>query len=195
MTSDGDRTLLQLFRQGSQAAAQELYERYVDRLIPLARNRLSGRLARRVDAQDVVQSVFRTFFARARNDRFSIEGPDDVYKLLCGITLRKALRQVAYHTAAKRDVHRESVVTPYQLPEAGQKVDPTPSPLAVNAFIEQLEDFVEQLRPEQRQILELRLEGYGPREIAQRLGILEHKVFYLQRLLRDLAERSLLEEC
>src|SRR6516165_11660123 len=84
MTSDGDRTLLQLFRQGSEEAARELYERYVDRLIPLARHRLSERLARRVDAQDVVQSVFRTFFSRVRDDRLRVEGPDDVYKLLCG---------------------------------------------------------------------------------------------------------------
>jgi RNA polymerase sigma-70 factor (ECF subfamily) len=194
MTSVGDRTLLQLFRQGSEEAARELYERYVDRLIPLARQRLSDRLARRVDAQDVVQSVFRTFFNRVRNDRFTVEGPDDVYKLLCGITLRKALRQVAYHTAAKRDIHRERAAGTGRMAEADQKVDPTPSPLAVNAFVEQLENFLEQLRPEQRQILELRLQGYGPREIAQQLGVLEHKVFYLQRLLRDLAERALRDD-
>ena len=42
-------------------AAEELYVRYADRLWKVARTRIGDRLGRRFDADDVVQSVFRTF--------------------------------------------------------------------------------------------------------------------------------------
>ena len=74
----------------------------------LARRRLSQRLASRVDPEDIVQSAFRSFFARAREGRFVFAEQDDVCKLLVRITLHKTLRQVAFHKAAKRDPSAET---------------------------------------------------------------------------------------
>src|SRR5260370_222460 len=74
MSSPGDRSLFNLWRGGDEQAARELFERYADRLVALARRRLGQRMARRVDAEDRVQSVFRPFFARAKGGRFTIPG-------------------------------------------------------------------------------------------------------------------------
>src|SRR5437588_11519909 len=103
-----DRALVELWRAGDQKAAQQLFDNYVDRLVPLARRRISQRLASRVDPEDVVQSVFRTFFDRARAGQFSIHDADDLCKLLTRITVHKTLRQVAFHRAAKRDPKLEA---------------------------------------------------------------------------------------
>ena len=52
-------------RAGDQsAAATEIFQRFARRLIGLARTRLDDRVRSKVDAEDVLQSVFRSFFVR-----------------------------------------------------------------------------------------------------------------------------------
>src|SRR5579862_676446 len=92
-----DKSLLRRWQGGDQAAAQLLFDRYVERLLALARKRISQRLAGRVDAEDVVQSVFRTFFGRAKAGQFHVNDPDDLCRLLTRITVHKTLRQIAFH--------------------------------------------------------------------------------------------------
>ena len=65
MVDDESIELLDRVRQGDEQAATELFDRYVERLIRLAQSRLSAKLRRRVDAEDVVQSVYRSFFSHA----------------------------------------------------------------------------------------------------------------------------------
>ncbi len=189
MSSPGDRSLFNLWRGGDEQAARELFERYADRLVALARRRLGQRMARRVDAEDIVQSVFRTFFARAKEGQFTIHGQDDLCKLLFRLTVVKTLRQVRHHRAAKRDLGQE-VEPAGDAPAEVQPIDPEPDPEAVNAFLDQLEHFLRQLRPEERQILELRMQGCGTAEIAKKLGTYERKVFRLLERIRSLAERE-----
>ena len=70
--------LLERVRSGDKDAAEELFERYVDRLIELARKRLSPRLARRLDPEDIVQSACRSFFRLARAGRYELNVVDAV---------------------------------------------------------------------------------------------------------------------
>ena len=58
-----DGSLVRLLRSGEQEAATDLYLRYSERLLKLARNNTSEKLAPRFDPEDVVQSVFRSFFS------------------------------------------------------------------------------------------------------------------------------------
>jgi RNA polymerase sigma-70 factor (ECF subfamily) len=85
-----DQSLFRRWREGDQEAARQIYERYVDQLLALAKRRISQRLARRVDAEDILQSVFRTFFNRARQGQFQVEDQDDLCKLLVRITLHRS---------------------------------------------------------------------------------------------------------
>lgn len=60
-----DQSLLQLFRTGSEDAASVLYGRYAERLDFLASRGLGADMRSLVGSEDVVQSIFRTFFRRA----------------------------------------------------------------------------------------------------------------------------------
>src|SRR5262249_21636089 len=100
-------TLVARWRAGDEQAAAALFQRYAERLIVLAQRHLSARLAARIDPEDVVQSVYGSFFVAPPNHRYVIEQRGDLWRLLVGITLHKLHRQVEHHMAGKRDVSRE----------------------------------------------------------------------------------------
>ncbi|MCS6851863.1 MAG: sigma-70 family RNA polymerase sigma factor [Gemmataceae bacterium] len=188
--SPEDRALLESFQAGDPDAARRLFDGYVDRLLPLARRRLSQRLASRVDAEDIVQSVFRTFFKRLKAGRFRIDDQDDLCKLLVRITVHKTLRQIAFHKAAKRDPSLEAGQGTGSVDHLRHLLDQEPTPEAQVAFLDELESFLSQLRPQEREILELRMQGYSNEEIAQKLGIYDRKIRRVIERVRALAEQS-----
>ena len=61
-----DGSLLRRFRVGEQDAATRLYLRYANRLHGLASKQTGPELQTRLDPEGIVQSVFRTFFRRAK---------------------------------------------------------------------------------------------------------------------------------
>lgn len=188
--SPEEQALIDLWRQGDEEAARKIVESYIDRLLLLARRHISQRLASRVDPEDVVQSVFRTFFARVKEGRFVFAEQDDLCKLLVRITLHKTLRQVAFHKAAKRDPGQETEQGEHHREQLLAILDREPSPEATVAFIDQLEKFLGNLRPQERQILELRLQGYSNEEIAQKLGLYDRKIRRIIEHVRATAEKE-----
>src|SRR5262245_47500437 len=101
-----DHSLLCRFRLGSQDAATQLYLRYARRLRKLAAAECSGDLTRRVDVEDIVQSVFGSFFRRARQGLYDVPPGKELWRLLLVIALNKIRAKGAFHRAAKRDVRR-----------------------------------------------------------------------------------------
>ena len=69
-------------------------------------------------------------------------------------------------------------------------MDRGPSPEAANQFVDQLEHFLQQLRPEDRKILELRMQGYKDVEIAEKLNISDRKIRRLMERVRLQAEQG-----
>src|SRR4051794_21953217 len=97
MAADQDfADVMARLRAGDEVAAQEVFGRYAHRLIALARSRLGERLRPKVDAEDVVQSVFKSFFVRYAEDRFDLGGWDGLWSLLTVITLRKCGYRTRY---------------------------------------------------------------------------------------------------
>jgi RNA polymerase sigma factor (sigma-70 family) len=188
--SSESRRLLDRWQAGDEKAAQQLFDRYADRLLALARRRISQRLASRVDPEDVVQSVFRTFFARAREGKFHVEEQDDLAKLLVRITVHKTLRQVEFHKAAKRDPGLEARQGNQAQDRLLDVLDNEPTPQTAIAFLDLLEHFLSQLRPDERQILEMRLQGYSNADIATKLGIYDRKIRRVIERVRGLAEKE-----
>jgi RNA polymerase sigma-70 factor (ECF subfamily) len=96
---------------------------------------------------------------------------------------------VAHHRRAKRDA---SVEVPAASGERGALVsylsrEPTPDEAAI--FMDELEYFLRELRPSDRRIIEMRLEGYDQIEIAKRLGISDRTIRRLMERIRSLAGR------
>ncbi len=185
-----EQALLVLLRNGDERGASHIFDLYADRLVRLASRRINQRLASRVGAEDIVQSVFRTFFHRARQGEFQLQDRDALCKLLARITLRKTLRQIAHHLRAKRTVSREAVAD-----DDSQKLLLTllarePSPEEAVALLDEMETLLGALKPDDRQIVEMRLQGYTSIEIAAQLGVSDRKVRRLMERLRSLAERD-----
>jgi RNA polymerase sigma-70 factor (ECF subfamily) len=190
MAKPDQRRSLDLWRAGNEGAARELFDCYAEKLLALARRRISQRLAGRVDPEDIVQSVFRTFFQRAQEGRFDFADPDDLGKLLVRITVHKTLRQVAFHKAAKRNPSLE-VGQGMDTQQSWEEIlDAEPSPDEAVTFLDELENFLTRLRPHDRQILELRLQGWSNEEICQELKIYDRKIRRVIERIRGLAEQE-----
>ena len=190
LPASDDESLLDACRAGSESAARELFERYVERLMELARKRIGHHVASRIDPEDVVQSVFRTFFCRLKDGRFHFGAEDDLFKLLVRITVNKALRQIAFHRAAKRDPALETGQGDDAQEMLLAVMDKEPSPETIVAFLEQFERLLGQLLPQDRRILELRFQGYSTEEIARELGIYDRKVRRVLERVRAVAEQE-----
>lgn len=170
-----DLELADQYRAGSDSAAKALVDRYCGQLMRLAKRRIGQRLAGRFDPEDVLQSAFRTFFVHLKDGDFSFEHADDLFKLLVRLTVRKALRRIQYHLAAKRDPNAEVVGREDHDPLdrlAGQE----PTPDVAVAMVDELEAFMARLEPFERSVLELKLQGHTSAEIAARLNTYDRKV-------------------
>lgn len=150
-------------------AVDELYRRYLPRLIALVRQRLSRPLSRRIDPEDVVQSAYRSFFAAARQEKFVLERSGDLWRLLARIALNKLADQCAWHRAARRDVSMEQSSAERKASTCArwEAVSLEPSPEHVAAVAEEIRLLLENLDPAQCQMVEMRLNGYTIQDIAE----------------------------
>jgi RNA polymerase sigma-70 factor (ECF subfamily) len=191
---DRSGDLLARWRQGDQQAAEELFRRYADRLIALARSRLPAKLASRTDPEDVVQSVYRSFFTAAREGRYDVPHGGDLWRLLVRITFHKLYRQLEHNTAGKRAVEREQPggdgLGPGGIP--GHLLARDPSPVEAVALADELEHFMRGLEPLERRLMELRLQGYNVEEIAADTQLALRTVYrILERVKHQLANWQL----
>ena len=159
--------LLERFRAGDEAAASELFERFAKRLASLVQSRLSAKLARRLDAEDVVLSAYRSFFVRARDGQFAIDEPGELWRLLAQITLNKLHRSAARHNAARRSLNCEQDDI---WGVADWPADAAASPELEVTVADQLEHLMSQLPEATCRVLELRLQGHDVDEIAGLIG-------------------------
>ena len=161
-----DRSLVHQFQEGSQAAATDLYLRYANRVRALAQAKCSPELAARLDADDIVQSVFRCFFQAARRGYYDVPAGEELWGILLVIALNKIRDARAFHTAAKRDV---------RLTSGGKDLEQAMENLehadASQAFLRiAIQEALEMLPAKHRRIVELRMDGFEIAQIAQETG-------------------------
>jgi RNA polymerase sigma factor (sigma-70 family) len=174
---DESIVLLGRYRSGDAAAASAIFERYVSRLIGLARTRMSERLSQRVDPEDVVQSVYRSFFCKARDGRYELEKSGDLWKLLASITVNKVLKQAERHRQQKRSLAAERPLSGgEEFPAQLEFMARDPEPFEALALVEELEYVTRNLEPHERAILELKLQGQENEVIAKELDRSERTV-------------------
>jgi len=185
-----DRELLQRLRGGDEDAAGLLYHRYARRLLAFARARCTGPVLHSVDAEDVVQSVFRSFFRKAALGMYDVPDHEELWKLLMVIALNKLRDALDYNKAAKRDV---------RLLRGGEKLQrllaqhPDHTRATDAMFHLVLRESLEELPAKARHIVKLRMEGCEVAEIAARTGRAQRSVErILQAYRRKL--KSILEE-
>jgi RNA polymerase sigma-70 factor (ECF subfamily) len=173
-----DHVLLERFRRGQQDAATQIYLRYAERLRALARSRCGRDLARLVDADDIVQAVFGSFFRRVSQGHYDVPDGEELWKLFLVLGLNKIRAVGAFHRAAKRDVRLTCAGEGASALGVQVQEDATPSQFLQLAIHEALE----RLPPQHRQMVELRIQGHEVAEIAQKTGRSKRSV---ERVLQE----------
>ncbi len=138
--------------------------RYASRLLALARNQTSSHLATRFDPEDVVQSVFRTFFRRATAGLYDVPAGEQLWQLLLVLALNKVRSLAIHHRAQKRDAAKTIPIETLHHPSHVD--DGTPMQILTMVVDELLADLTET----QRQIVQLRIEGHTIGQIAEQTG-------------------------
>lgn len=161
-----DQSLLRRFQQGQEDAATELYLRYARRLQALARKQTGTQLAARFDPDDVVQSVFRTFFRRASEGCYEAPVGEELWQLLLVLALNKIRTLAVYHRAQKRDAGRTVTAAAASEPvgDSGDDV------VAYETLKMVVEELVESLPAPQDEMIRRRIEGHEVAEIAAAAG-------------------------
>jgi RNA polymerase sigma factor (sigma-70 family) len=185
---------LRLLPGGDHGAAQQLWERYFQQLVGLARRRLEGTPRRAADEEDVALSAFDSFCRGAAQGRFpQLQDRDDLWQVLMMVTARKAIDLVQHERRHKRGGGRVLDEAAYGGPTdttsdgAGldQVVGREPTPAFAAQAAEECQRLLAGLADDQlRAIALLKLEGYGTEEIAARLGCAVRTVRRRLRLIR-----------
>jgi RNA polymerase sigma-70 factor, ECF subfamily len=174
-----DRSLIARLREGSEAAAETLFAKYAPRLRQLAAARCGADLKARVDADDIVQSAFASFFRGARDGQYDAPTGEEIWNLLVVISVNKVRAKGEYHRAAKRDIRKTSG------DEAMCDHVPVDDHVAATILKLTVEEVIQSLPESARPIVTLRLDGMEVTEIAKNVGRAKRSV---ERILQDFRE-------
>ncbi len=157
---------------GDAAALNELVRQYEPKVRIVARVLLGPALRPYLDSVDLAQSVHKSVVTGLRDQRFAFANPDELVGLAITILRRKA----AKHWRHLQRQRRLSGVNPDQ--PGGDLAGvltalscPESDPAAEVQFRDQVDHLCAHLDAAERQILDQRLEGYTPAEIADRIGV------------------------
>ncbi|MEZ6130761.1 MAG: ECF-type sigma factor [Planctomycetaceae bacterium] len=107
MDVESSAILMQRFRRGDDSAAELLFARYFDRLDRFAERQMTAKLQRRVGPDDIAQSVYRSFFAKAKMGVYNVKQSGELWKLLAFLAKRKVQQHAEWHSAKKRNSGKE----------------------------------------------------------------------------------------
>lgn len=190
MNDDADwLRVIRGLRDGDRQVLFDFWKNYGVALQQVAEMNLAPGVRRRVGPEDVVQSACRTFFRRAQIGQFQLADAEELWRLLCAITLNKVREQTRFHLRQKRGLAQEvhaSDDSNASFPAAA--AGPTPAEAA--EFADQLEQLLASLDPEERQIVDLKLQDFTQEEISQQLNCSERTV---RRILKRIQARFAVE--
>jgi DNA-directed RNA polymerase specialized sigma24 family protein len=161
-------------RDGDEEAARQLWRRYYEALVRLARARLRVRAV--VDEEDVALSAFDSFYAGVARGRFpDITDRDDLWRLLVTMTARKACNQARREARQKRGGGRVALEADVVGAEgdllgrvAGSEPTPEFAAMVADEYRHRLEALPEDTL---RRVAALKMEGYHNEEIAALTGL------------------------
>ncbi len=172
-----DSSLLVRLQSGEDDAATALYTRYAARLLQLATRSTGDDLSTRVDAEDIVQSVFRTFFRRVSDGHYMIPEGEELWKLLLVIALNKVRMIAIHHRAAKRDVSQTQLMGEREIEQTTD---------ATEILRMTIDDVLVTLPELHQEVVHARIDGYEIAEIASRVSSSRRSV---ERILQSFRKR------
>ncbi len=157
--------LLERIQSGDEAALLQLLQRYEAQLRVAARVLLGPKLRAQMDSLDLVQSVHRVLLPGLRDGKYDISSLDKLLALARTVVRHKVIRNW-------RRVQREQVTKEELGSGAGLFLSDDPSQATETEDLKQ--QILANLSGLDRQLVELRIQGYSTGEIAERLKCAPH---------------------
>lgn len=148
------------------AGLEDFVNRCTERLLKKVRKQLPDRLRQRLDPEDIVQSVYRSFSQRLKEGNYAFDDSEHVRRLLTMMTYHEIRSAIRYHENEARDVRREGKGAEERLP----LLDDLPGPEEVVAFQDLIEHRLKDWPEKHRAMVTLFLHGESIDGIAGRLA-------------------------
>lgn len=185
-------------KQGDTQAVEALWQRYFERLVRLARQKLTVSPRRMADEEDVALSAFASFCQAAQQGRFpDLADRNGLWRLLIRLTAQKAVDQQRYERRAKRGgghVRGESAFFEGNLSDTdrglAQVVGDTPTPEFAAIVAEECARLLNLLDDDLRPVALAKMEEYTNHEIAKRLDCSVSTVGRSLHLIRRIWQRE-----
>lgn len=183
---------IDLVKEGDAEATNRIWGRYFGRLVRAVRPKVLGGDRAVSDEEDIVLSVFDSFYAAAERGRFpDLADRDDLWRLLMRMAARKVVDKRRHDRRQRRggDVDVRSLDAPDSVLDV---IGEEPSP----EFAAELRESVEQIFSRLgvgplRDLAGAKLEGHTNAELARRFACSERTI---ERRLRLIREKCRLEE-
>ncbi len=170
-------------REGDEAAWQELFDQCYPKVIRVVRRKLNSPMRSLYDSTDFASDVMKSLAANA--NRLDFPSFDSLIAFLVQVAEKKVIDEYRKVHTLKRDIDRQCPLTPNHgdgvQPLSLASADPTASQVA--QATEANEQLLAGQSESQRQVIELKKQGYSNSEIARETGWNVRKV---QRFFQDL---------
>ena len=182
--------LIAELQAGDDSVAQrEIWERYFQRIIALARAKLGNSPRASEDEEDVALSALESLFRGLSDQRFpQLKDRDNLWSLLVTITARKAINQRKRQMAAKRG--GAEVKLPIDASDSSrlqELIDAEVRPDFLVSIQEECQRLMEVLGDDKlRRIAKWKLEGWTNAEAAKELGVAERTIERKLGLIRSI---------
>ncbi len=180
-------------KEGNATATSHLWQHFYDRLVRAVRRRLQGHHRGVSDEEDIVLSVFDSFYAAVQQGRFpDLSDRDDLWRLLLSMSNRKVIDKRRHDLRQRRGGGVELISLNGDASTSIEIAGNEPSPEMVVMMQESMTRFFSQLGVGDLQELAVaKLEGYSNAELARRFGCSERTI---ERRLHLIREKSQQEE-
>ncbi|MEW4486710.1 ECF-type sigma factor [Thalassoglobus sp. JC818] len=195
MTSNSVTLWLRAIEQKDEDGAQQLFNRYFERLVTLARKRLHGATRRVVDEEDIAIMALYDCLANVRDAKFpQIKDRQHLWRLLVTITECRVHDATRRQTTTKRGsgrVRGESVFVSNgdekQSNGLAEIPDQMPTSDDLTALSEEFQSLLAELQDDNlREVAKLVMAGYSTAEIAEKLDRTQRTIQRRVEMIREI---------
>jgi RNA polymerase sigma factor (sigma-70 family) len=177
-------------------AAELVHDFCRPRLTAFARSRIFPKLLQRVDADDVVQETFQSFFHGVYANRFQIDTTSELWNTLLAICMNKIRTESQHHTRKKRSFDREE-----QHEEFGSGTDATASsmvagsaPYGTQNVLAQLRSILGDMDSRDQEVMLDSIRGMSNTDIAEKNECSERSVRRVFQRIRGRLQEELRDQ-
>ena len=188
---------IDLVKGGDSAAANQIWQHYFDRLVRSVRGRLYGQNRAVSDEEDIVLSVFNSFYDAAQQGRFpDLSDRGDLWRLLLRMSARKVIDKRRHDQRQRRGggVKHHSLDDVDHSDDVIEAIGDDPTPEMVMMMQESVEQIFSHLGVGQlRDLAGAKLEGYSNAELARQFECSERTIERRLHLIREKCQQELFE--